>query len=57
MERKLKPREPESRSIDINDEYALDYWARELNVSQKKLKNAVLAAGSAAADVKKELKK
>jgi len=57
MERKLKPREPETRSIDINDEYALDYWARELNVSQTKLKNAVLAAGSAAIDVKKELKK
>jgi Protein of unknown function (DUF3606) len=57
MERKLKPREPETRSIDIDDEYALDYWARELNVSQAKLKNAVLAAGSAAIDVKKELKK
>lgn len=57
MERKLKPREPETRSIDINDEYALDYWARELNVSQTKLKNAMLAAGSAVIDVKKELKK
>jgi hypothetical protein len=57
MERKLKPREPETRSIDIDDEYALDYWARELKVSQTKLKNAVLAAGSAADDVKRELKK
>jgi hypothetical protein len=47
----------DTRSIDINDEYALDYWARELNVSQAKIKNAVLIAGTAVIDVKRELKK
>ncbi len=45
------------RSIDIDDEYALDYWSKELDVSQQKLKSAVQVAGSAAPDVKRELKK
>lgn len=57
MERKLKPKGPETRSIDISDEYALDYWARELNVSHTKLRNAVLRVGCALIDVIKELKK
>jgi len=57
MDRKLKPKESDTRSINIHDDYALDFWARELNVSQKKLKAAVLLAGTAVPDVKRELKK
>jgi len=57
MERKIKTRGPESRSIDISDDYALDYWAKELNVTQARLKNAVLVVGTAAIDVKRVLKK
>jgi hypothetical protein len=57
MDRKLKPKEPDTRSINIHDDYALEFWARELNVSQKKLLAAVGIAGTAVTDVKRELKK
>lgn len=57
MERKIKPSAADTRSIDIEYDYALDFWAREFNVSQDKLKAAVLIAGTAAPDVKRELKK
>ena len=56
MERKLKPKGKDTRSIDIDDAYTLDFWARELNVSKAKLTAAVLSAGSAVADVKRALK-
>ena len=57
MERKIKLKEPDTRSINIDDDYALEFWARELNVSQKKLKAAVQVAGTYVTDVKRELKK
>ena len=57
MDRKLKPKGPDTRSINIHDDYALEFWARELNVSEKKLLEAVRIAGPAATDVKRELKK
>ncbi len=57
MERKLKAKGPDTRTVDINDAYTLDFWAKEFGVSQEKLKAAVLAAGTNAPDVKRELKK
>jgi len=57
MERKLKPRAEDTRSMDIDDAYTLDFWAREFNVSKEKLKAAVMVAGNAVPDVKRELKK
>jgi len=57
MERKLKSRAEDTRSVDIDDAYTLDFWAREFNVSKDKLKAAVLVAGNSAPDVKRELKK
>jgi len=57
MERKLKLRAEDTRSVDIDDAYTLDFWAREFNVSKDKLKAAVLVAGNSAPDVKRELKK
>jgi hypothetical protein len=57
MERKIKPSTADTRSIDIEDEYALDFWSREFNVSESKLKAAVLVAGTAVRDIKRELKK
>ncbi|OKS88156.1 DUF3606 domain-containing protein [Mucilaginibacter polytrichastri] len=57
MNRKIKVNTPDTRSVDIDDAYALEFWAREFNVSQEKVKAAVLAAGTAALDVKRELKK
>jgi hypothetical protein len=57
MERKLKPKAADTRTVDIEDAYALDFWAKEFNVSKEKLKVAVLAVGNNAPDVKRELKK
>ncbi len=57
MERKLKPRAKETRTVDIDDAYTLDFGAKEFNVSKEKLKAAVRVAGNAAPDVKRELKK
>ncbi len=57
MERKLKPKTKDTRTVDLDDAYALEFWAKEFNVSKEKLTAAVLAAGSNAPDVKRELKK
>jgi hypothetical protein len=57
MQRKLKSRGPDNRSVDIEDVYALDFWAREFNVSKEKVKAAVLSAGNSAPDVRRELTK
>jgi len=57
MERRLKPFTPDNRSIDIIDDYALEFWARELNVTYDKLKKAVRTIGTAVPDVVRELKK
>ena len=57
MERKLKPKAKDTRTVDIDDAYTLDFWAKEFNVSKEKLMAAVLAAGTNAPDVKRELKK
>jgi len=45
------------RTIDIDDDYAIEFWTSAFNVTQKKLRAAVLAVGTAANDVKRELKK
>jgi hypothetical protein len=55
MNRKVKKSGADSRSVDIDDEYALDFWAKELGVTQVRLKAAVLAAGTGVPDVKREL--
>jgi hypothetical protein len=55
MNRKIKKSTADNRSVDINDEYAMDFWTKELNVTAAKLKAAVLAAGAGLPDVKREL--
>jgi predicted GH43/DUF377 family glycosyl hydrolase len=57
MERKLKPRAEDTRTVDIDDTYTLDFWAKEFNVSKEKLKAAVMVAGNSVPDVKRKLKK
>lgn len=47
----------DTRSIDMDDEYAVDFWTRELSVTQAKLKAAVKAVGNSVSDVRRELKK
>jgi hypothetical protein len=57
MLRKIKAATADTRSVDVEDDYALEFWAREFNVSKPKLVAAVLAAGTSVPDVKRELKK
>jgi len=57
MVRKVKKAVPDTRSVDIHDAYALEFWAREFGVSQAKVKAAVMAAGREALNVKRELNK
>jgi len=57
MIRKAKLKEPDTRSVDIEDDYALEFWTRELNTSGPKLKAAVRAAGTSVPDVKRALNK
>lgn len=39
--------------INVNEEYELQYWTKELNVSPEELKKAVQQVGPMVADVKK----
>ncbi|WP_428331713.1 DUF3606 domain-containing protein [Mucilaginibacter sp.] len=57
MERKLRPKAEDTQTVDINDAYTLDFWAKEFNVTKEKLTVAVLAAGTNEPYVKRELKK
>lgn len=57
MIRTVKKIAPDTRWIDIDDAYALEFWARELGVTSDKLKAAVLTAGIEAPNVKRELRK
>ena len=38
MERKLKPKAADTRTVDIDDAYTLDFWAKEFGVSKAKLR-------------------
>jgi hypothetical protein len=57
MIRKVKKSNPDTRSVDIDDSYSLEYWTKEFGVSVNKLKAAVLSAGSEAPNVRRELNK
>jgi len=57
MEKRKRFAEPDTRSLDINDDYAMEFWVREFGVSKKKLNAAILVAGTSAMDVRRELKK
>jgi 3-oxoacyl-[acyl-carrier-protein] synthase III len=54
--RDLKRRGPQDRSkINMQEAYAVKYWARELGVSREELQKAVDKVGNSAAAVRKEL--
>ncbi|PJJ85002.1 DUF3606 domain-containing protein [Mucilaginibacter auburnensis] len=55
MNRRFRISMPDERSIDIDDEYALEMWSRELNVTTAKLKAAIQAVGTAVDAVRKQL--
>ncbi len=57
METKRKSVAADTRTIDISDEYAVDYWVQELKTTKTKLLAAVAEAGDAFEAVNRQLKK
>jgi hypothetical protein len=57
METKKKGMFVDTRTVDTSDDYAVDYWMRELNTTKSKLLAAVNEVGSAFEAVKRQLKK
>ncbi|MCJ8212072.1 DUF3606 domain-containing protein [Mucilaginibacter sp. RS28] len=55
MNRRFRISTPDERTIDINDEYAMEMWSRELNVTTAKLKAAIQLVGTAVDAVRKQL--
>ena len=57
MENKKKVLVTDSRSVDITDDYSIDYWTNELNTSKVKLLAAVAEVGNTFEAVKRQLRK
>jgi hypothetical protein len=57
MESKKKAVVVDGRTVDIADDYAIDYWTRELNTTKPKLLAAVAEVGEQFAEVKRYLRK
>ncbi|MET3979754.1 hypothetical protein ABIB62_002344 [Mucilaginibacter sp. UYP25] len=57
MARKRAKTTQDTRTVDIEDQYALDFWTQQLGVTELKLKAAVKIVGSAFPAVRRELKK
>jgi hypothetical protein len=48
---------PETKLINVNEDYEVAYWTKELGVSKEKLKEAVAAVGTSAGAVREYLNK
>jgi hypothetical protein len=57
MDDKTKTGSPDSKLINVNENYEVEYWTKEFGVSKEKLKEAVAAAGTSAAAVREYLGK
>jgi hypothetical protein len=57
MDDKTKAGSPDSKFININEDYEVQYWTKELGVSKEKLAEAVAAAGTSVAAVREYLSK
>ena len=57
MDDKTKTGSPDSKLINVNENYEVEYWTKELGVSKEKLKEAVEAVGTFAAAVREYLSK
>ena len=54
----LKERGPQDRSrINVNESWELQYWTKELGVTEEQLRSAVKTAGPSAEAVRKQLGK
>lgn len=58
MSDNLQKAGPQDRSrINVNERWELDYWTRELGVTDEQLREAVKAVGPSAQAVRSHLKK
>jgi hypothetical protein len=57
MDDKTKTGIPDSKLINVNENYEVEYWTKELGISKDKLKEAVNAVGTSVAAVREYLKK
>lgn len=57
MDDKTKTGSPDSKFININEDYEVTYWTKELGISKEKLEEAVKAAGTSVSAVKEYLNK
>lgn len=54
---KTKTGAPDRTRINVNEPYELAYWTKELGVSEKRLREAVAAAGVMVSAVRAHLRK
>lgn len=57
MDDKTKTGSPDSKFINVNEDYEVAYWTKELAVTKAELEAAVKAAGTSVSAVKKYLNK
>lgn len=48
---------PDSKTINLNEDYEVDYWTKALGVSKEELTNAVNSAGKSVEAVRQYLNK
>ena len=57
MDDKTKTGSPDSKLINVNENYEVEYWTKELDCSKEKLKEAVNEVGTSVAAVRAYLAK
>lgn len=57
MDDKKNTGSPDSKRINIHENYEVEYWTKEFGVTAEKLKQAVAAVGTSAEAVREYLKK
>lgn len=57
MDDKSKTGSPDSKFINVNEDYEVTYWTEQLGVSKEELVAAVNAIGTSVSAVKKYLNK
>ena len=57
MDNTKKTGSPDSKTINLSEDYEVAYWTKEFGISKKELSEAVAAAGKSAEAVRKHLKK
>lgn len=57
MDNTKKTGTPDSKTINLSEDYEVAYWTKELRISKKQLTDAVAAVGKSAEAVRKHLNK